>query len=135
MKKDLFLDSSIIIEFFKHNQEAIKIFEFILQNIEIFRININAIVWSEIVYQLIIKRKFPKNEIFEILNSFRKLEINSQIIELAENLIGELYSNDALNFATAYYFKIDFFITLDNDFKSNEDIKVIHSLKELKETI
>ena len=135
MKKDLFLDSSIFIEFFKQNQKAIEIFEFILDNIENFRININAIVWSEVVYQLVIKRKFPKNEIFEILNSFRKLEINSQIIEIAESLIGELYSNDALNFATAYYFKIDFFITIDSDFKSNGDIKVIHSLKQLKEII
>ena len=44
MKIDLFLDSSIFVEFFKKNVEAIEIFEYILQNIEKFRININAIV-------------------------------------------------------------------------------------------
>ena len=86
----------------------------------------------KLIYQLVIKRKFPKEDVFEVLNDFRKLEINSEIINIAESLVGELYTNDALNFATTYYFKIDYFVTLDKDFSSNEDIKVIYSVNELR---
>jgi len=135
VKVNVFVDSSVFVEFFKDKKEAIEIVEFIANNIEKIRVNINAIVWSEVVYQLVIKRKFPKEDVFEFLNSFKKLEINSEVIEIAQNFVGDLYTNDALNFASAYYFGINYFITLDSDFKSSEDIFVIQNVESLKEII
>ena len=81
MKNDIFVDSPIFIEFFKENEKAVIIFKFLLKNIEKFRVNINSVVWSRVVYQLLIKRKFPKNEIIEVLEGFRLLEINNSIVK------------------------------------------------------
>ena len=134
MKKDIFVDSSII-EFFKGNEKAINIFNFLLENIEKFRININLVVWSEVIYQLVIKRKFPKNEIIEVLRGFRLLEINGAIVNISNELVGELYPNDSLNFATSYYFGIRYFITLDSDYISNDEIKVVNDVLNLKEIL
>jgi len=47
-------------------------------------------------------------------------------------LIGGLYPNDALNFATTYYFGIKYFITLDSDYISNNEIQVINNVLDLK---
>ncbi len=135
MKVNVFVDSSVFVEFFKGKKEAIKIIEFIANNIEKIRVNINAIVWSEVVYQLVIKRKFPKEDVFEFLSSLKKLEINSEVIDIAQSFVGDLYTNDALNFASAYYFGINYFLTLDSDFKSSEDIFVIQNVESLKEII
>jgi len=135
VKVNVFVDSSVFVEFFKGKKEAIKIIEFIANNIEKIRVNINAIVWSEVVYQLVIKRKFPKEDVFEFLSSLKKLEINSEVIDIAQSFVGDLYTNDALNFASAYYFGINYFLTLDSDFKSSEDIFVIQNVESLKEII
>jgi len=81
VKNDIFVDSSIFLEFFKGNEKAVIIFKFLLDNIEKIRININSVVLSEVVYQLVIKRRFPKNEIIEVLEGFRLLEINNSIVK------------------------------------------------------
>jgi len=135
MKIDIFTDSSVFIEFFKKNEKAVSIFEYLLENVDKFRININSLVWSEVVYQLVIKRKFPKNEVINVLEGFRLLEINNSVVNIANELIGELYPNDALNFATSYYFGIRYFITLDSDYISNDEIKVINNVLNFKEII
>jgi len=122
-KITLFLDSNIFIEFFKENEKAIEIFSFILENSDKLKVFINGIVWSEVVYQLCIKRDLDKKEIFEILDSFTKLPINSEVVEVAKFGIDKgLYPNYSLNFACVKVYEIDYLVSLDNDFKDVEDL-------------
>jgi len=135
-KITLFLDSNIFIEFFKENEKVIEIFNFILKESDKVKICINAIVWSEVVYQLCIKRDFPKTDVFEFLNNFTKLSINSDVIKIAEYAIDNgLFTNDSLNYATYYYYNLHYFVSVDNDFEKLEEIKLINNISQLKEIL
>jgi len=120
----LFFDSSIIIETFKGNEKAVDIVERIykIENKEIY---INAIVFSEVSYQLLYRKDFKKDEVFEFLNGFNFLDTNFSIISISEFLMKKysLKPNDAIISATVKYFKIDYLVTLDNDYL-NLDIKI-----------
>ena len=120
----LFFDSSIIIETFKGNDEAIKIVKKVekIKNKNIF---INCVVFSEVSYQLSIKRTFSKDEIFEFLNSFLFLDINFSVVLLSQKYMKEynLKPNDALIAASVKYYDIDYLVTLDEDYK-NLDVEV-----------
>ena len=120
----LFFDSSIIIETFKGNNEAIEIIKKI-EKIEDKNIFINCIVFSEVSYQLSVRRTFSKDEIFEFLNSFLFLDVNFSVVLLSQKYMKKynLKPNDALISATIKYYNIDYLVTLDEDYK-NLDLKV-----------
>jgi len=119
----LFFDSSIIIETFKGNEKAVEIIEKI-KHIEK-KIYINTVVFSEVAYQLSIRRSFKKDEIFDFLNGFLFLDTNYSIILLAQKYIKEfnLKPNDAIISATVKYYNINYLVTLDSDYE-NLNIKV-----------
>jgi len=120
----LFFDSSIIIETFKGNEQAVNIVERIykIENKEIY---INAVVFSEVSYQLLYRKDFKKDEVFEFLNGFNFLDTNFSIISISEFFMKKysLKPNDAIISATIKYFEIDYLVTLDNDYL-NLDIKI-----------
>ena len=120
----LFFDSSVIIETFKGNNEAVKLIRKV-DKIEKKSIFINCVVFSEVSYQLSIKRSFSKDEIFEFLNSFLFLDINFSVVLLSQKYMKEydLKPNDALITASVKYYNIDYLVTLDEDYK-NLDVKV-----------
>jgi len=120
----LFFDSSIIIETFKGNEKAVDIVERIYK-IENKDIYINAIVFSEVSYQLLYRKDFKKDEVFEFLNGFNFLDTNFSIISISEFFMKKynLKPNDAIISATIKYFEIDYLVTLDNDYL-NLDIKI-----------
>ena len=120
----LFFDSSIIIETFKGNEKAVDIVERIYK-IENKDIYINAIVFSEVSYQLLYRKDFKKDEVFEFLNGFNFLDTNFSIISISEFFMKKynLKPNDAIISATIKYFEIDYLVTLDNDYL-NLNIKI-----------
>ena len=115
----LFFDSSIIIETFKGNREAVQIVEKI-KKIEKRDIYINSVVFSEVTYQLNIRRDFSLDVIFEFLNGFLFLNTNHKIILLTQEYIKKfsLKPNDAIISATVKYYNIDYLVTLDSDYES-----------------
>jgi len=120
----LFFDSSIIIETFKGNEKAVDIVERIYK-IENKDIYLNAIVFSEVSYQLLYRKNFKKEEVFKFLNGFNFLDTNFSIISIAEFYMKKynLKPNDAIICATVKYFEMDYLVTLDNDYL-NLDIKI-----------
>jgi len=120
----LFFDSSVIIETFKGNDKAIEIIKKV-RNIESKNIYINNIVFSEVTYQLSIKRDFSLDVIFEFLNGFLFLNTTHKIVLLAQEYIKKfnLKPNDAIISATVKYYNLDYLVTLDSDYE-NLDIEV-----------
>ena len=130
------IDSSVIIEALKGNKIAVDLF-LSLKQIVLKKIYINNIVWSEIVYQLVFKRDFKKEEIFEILNSFFFFVIDEEVLEKAQNFVClyNLRPNDALILATCKHYRIKYLISIDrNDFAipcEKEGIVLIDSAEKL----
>jgi len=136
----IFLDSSIIIESIKKNEEALKILKYIYIKLENIQLYINPIVWSEVTYQLVIKRKFDSNKIYEMLDNFNILKIDQNSIDISKKLINQynLYTNDSLNIASAVQFNINIFCSLDNDFLEvthKENIFLINNLQKIQSII
>ena len=98
---DFFLDSSVIIEGFKENNRAIEIITF-LRSVIFKKIFVNEVVWSEVVYQLCIKRNFNKKDVFYFLDKFFFLEVKKDVIKYAEKLLENynLKPNDSLILST-----------------------------------
>ena len=119
----LFFDSSIIIETFKGNERAVKIIQKI-KNIQK-TIYINEIVFSEVTYQLTIRKDFETAEVFNFLNNFLFLNSNFNIVLKAQDYIQNfnLKPNDAIIAATVKFYNLDYLVTLDSDYE-NLDIKV-----------
>lgn len=115
---DFFLDSSVIIEAFKGNENAIEIIS-ALKFLLFKKLYINEVVWSETVYQLCVKRFLEREEVFPFLDRFFFLNVGLNIIKIAKSLIisYNLKPNDALIFATCKYYNIRNLISLDEDFK------------------
>jgi predicted nucleic acid-binding protein len=133
---DFFLDSSVIIEGFKENNRAIEIITF-LRSVIFKKIFVNEVVWSEVVYQLCIKRNFNKKDAFYFLDKFFFLEVKKDVIKYAEKLLENynLKPNDSLILSTCKHYGIKHLISLDEDFEEpckKEGITLINSLEKLK---
>jgi predicted nucleic acid-binding protein len=126
----MFIDSSVLIEIFKGNEKAVEISQKLIFNNSI---SINEVVYSEVMYQLCFRKKFPKNKIGNLLlKSFNFLKIDKNVLKLSLNYIDNygLKPNDSLIFATCKYYKITKLITLDEDYReicNKEGIKFINS--------
>jgi predicted nucleic acid-binding protein len=136
---ECFIDSSLVVEAFKGNKIAVNLFS-LLKHIIFKKIYINNIVWSEIVYQLVFKRNFNKQEILDMLNKFFFLVINEKVLNIAGNFILEynLKPNDALILATCKHYGIKYLISIDEDFATpceKEGIVLINSTEKLKEIL
>ncbi len=130
------LDSSFIIEILKNNPKARKINE-ILENFNELNLFYNHIVFSEVVYQLVFKRKLNIDLVAEILNSFILLDLNRSVKDYSLSFIKNygLKPNDALILATCKHYKIENLISLDKDFEKacqKEGIILINSPEKLK---
>ena len=123
---DCFLDSSLIIEAFKRNKNAIEIIS-ALKSLLFKKIYINEVVWSETVYQLCIKRSLKREDVFSFLEKFFFLNIGLNIIKIAKDLIVSynLKPNDASIFAICKHYNIRNLIFLDEDFKEPCEKKML----------
>ncbi len=143
-----FIDSCILIETFKENgiEKANEIFEVILNamfNLEnVFFVN--AIVYSEVIYKLITKRKVKKEIeeefIFRLFEIFEWLDLPYSIKTKAIYCYKKynLKPNDALILATCKYYGIKYLISIDTDFLipcEKEEIVLINSAEKLKEVL
>ncbi|ACN99543.1 putative PIN domain protein [Sulfurihydrogenibium azorense Az-Fu1] len=152
MNNKIFIDSSIFIETFKGNTAAKEILEVAIDNFDVF---INSIVFSEVIFKLIVLKsgksiltiKNQKNLISslmkelesysELLLLFNVLEENKEILDISLKLMEkyDLLTNDALILATCKYYEIDKIASLDTDFEkatTNENIKLIRNVNDLK---
>ncbi|WP_028950845.1 type II toxin-antitoxin system VapC family toxin [Sulfurihydrogenibium subterraneum] len=152
MNNKIFIDSSIFIETFKGNTAAKEILEVAIDN---FDVCINSIVFSEVIFKLIVLKsgksiltiKNQKNLISslmkelksysELLLLFNVLEENKEILDISLKLMEkyDLLTNDALILATCNYYEIDKIASLDTDFEkatTNENIKLIRNVNDLK---
>jgi len=131
----IFLDKSI-----KKNEDALKILKYIYIKLENIQLYINPIVWSEVTYQLVIKRKFDSNKIYEMLDNFNILKIDQNSIDISKKPINKynLYTNDSLNIASTIQFNINIFCSLNNDFLEvthKENIFLINNLQKIQSII
>ena len=147
----IFIDSSIFIENFKGNTTAKEILEVAVDK---FDVCINSIVFSEVLFKLMVLKSGKsiltiksKNLISslikelknysELLLLFKVLEENKEILNISLRFIEKynLLTNDALILATCKYYGIDKIVSLDNDFEKatvSENIKLIRSVNDLK---
>ena len=141
-----FIDSNIFIESFKENglQEADKILKEIIQNLDNhLAFFINAVVFSEVSYHLIIKGKAKeqhKKYVETLLLTLEWKSITRNIGELALKLMHKykLRPNDALILATCKHYKIPYLISLDTDFENacaEEGITLINSFEEFSKIL
>jgi predicted nucleic acid-binding protein len=143
-----FVDSCIFIETFKENgkEEASRIFEYLLK--ALFDLEnvffVNAIVYSEVIYKLITKKKRKKEIIekfvFRLFETFDWLDIPYPLKNLAVSYYKKykLKPNDALILATCKHYNIKYLISIDNDFAipcEKEGIILINSIEKLKEVL
>lgn len=125
----LFLDSNIVIETIKKNPsdkhiEARRILELILKKfLFIHSIMVNLVVWDEVIYHLISKGKAHDiNFVAEYLKSlfalFDWVDVTEDVAFKALDLMLAygLKPHDALILSTCMLRKIDFLISLDEDF-------------------
>ena len=116
--RKIFIDSSVLIELFKGNQLA---YEKLYANGEADNLFfINPVVVSEITYILKKKLKFSYDQIFKILQGYEILPVDAMTVKKAFELMASynLRPNDALILATVLLHNIQYFITLDSDFKN-----------------
>ncbi len=151
MNNKIFIDSSIFIENFKGNTTAKEILEVAIDK---FEICINSIVFSEVIFKLMvlksdksiltIKSKNLVSSLIkelekysELLLLFKVLEENKEILNISLKLMEkyDLLTNDALILATCKYHGIDKIASLDSDFEKatiSENIKLIKNANELR---
>jgi len=144
-----FVDSCIFIETFKENgkEETSRMFECLLKALydleNVFFVN--AIIYSEVVYKLVTKKKRKKEImeefIFRLFETFDWLDIPYPLKNLAVSYYKKykLKPNDTLILATCKYYNIKYLISIDkNDFTipcEKEGIVLIDSVKRLKEIL
>jgi len=151
MNNKIFIDSSIFIENFKGNTTAKEILEVAIDK---FDVCINSIVFSEVLFKLMVLKsgksiltiksqnlissliKELKNY-SELLLLFKVLEENKEVLNISLRFIEKynLLTNDALILATCKYYGIDKIASLDSDFEKatvSENIKLIRSVNDLK---
>ena len=151
MNNKIFIDSSIFIENFKGNTTAKEILEVAIDK---FDLCINSIVFSEVLFKLMVLKsgksiltiksqnlissliKELKNY-SELLLLFEVLKENKEVLNLSLGFIEKynLLTNDALILATCKYYGIDKIASLDSDFEKatvSENIKLIRSVNDLK---
>ncbi|TCK04041.1 PIN domain-containing protein [Phorcysia thermohydrogeniphila] len=144
----LFVDSSVIIEALKQegNGEAKKIWETLLAYLLKPKIEfcVNAIVYSESVYKLVIKGKkessLVDDYVFRIFKVFSWMDIPYKVKEIAEGYLKQysLATNDALILATCKFHGVKYLISLDEDFATpcrGEGIFLINSAEKLREAL
>jgi len=142
----IFIDSNVIIETFKKEglKEATEILKIAIDNLESSLFYINEVVFSEVIYHLLIKGKI-KNELSKIylerlLFTFNWITIEKNIGKLSLKFI-EAYNlkpNDALILATCKHYNIPYLLSLDEDFKEacrKEGIVLIDSVEKLKKIL
>ena len=154
--KKFIIDSNILIEFFKGNESAKKIIDIISTDyVNQYFLSIDTI--EEILYILV--RHFSKKPYWELKNKpHLTKEVYETLIPLVDVLIEKIFylidtpstiksilfnlckqygmlPKDALLFALAIEYEVDYIITLDKDFKQINFVKVITSPNELKEVI
>ena len=126
--KKIFIDSSVIIENCKDNQQADILIAKNNQKDNI--IYINPIVVSEVVYILKKKLKYTIKQIEAILNEFHLLSIDTKTVTIAYNYMHQynMKPNDAMIAATCTYHKIPNLLTMDSDFEqvcNSENINIL----------
>ena len=136
----LFIDSSVIIEGLKGNQEALELVKLLLQTKLSITLHINSTVFSEVVYQLYYKQKFTLDSILNFISKPKILSEDKNVVEIAKKLIKiyKLKPNDALILATCKHHGIPYLISLDSDFIEpceREGIVLINSPAKLKEIL
>ena len=124
----IFIDSSILIELYKKNPDAI--LKFRVVNKSDFLLYINPIVVSGVVFILKKKLKLTVREIQQILKGLIILPIGQEIITITYDYMHKynMKPNDAIIAATCKYHKIRNLLTIDNDFEqvcSNENIEIL----------
>ncbi len=151
MNNKIFVDSSIFIENFKGNNIAREILQ---ESIDKFDICINGIVFSEIIFKLMILKSgksaltiksqklipsIVKNldDYSNLLLLFNVLEENKEILRTSFQFMQKynLLTNDALILATCKYYGITKLASLDKDFESiaaNENIQLINNPKDIE---
>jgi predicted nucleic acid-binding protein len=152
----IFLDSSVLVEYFKERTEAVELVEYIFSRSD-FRVFVNDIVYSEVAY-IFIRTKAGKshltlkrdeslvrklgeeflNSAYPVLETLEFLEVNRDVVSIANEFIVEygLLPNDALILATCKFYKIDCLVSLDEDFKKpckDEGMHLVSSLQDLKD--
>ncbi len=150
----IFLDSSVLVEYFKGKTEAVELLEHILSRID-FRIFVNDIVYLEVAY-IFIRTRAGKNHLtlkknksivsklgkeflnyaYPVLESLEFLELNRNTVSLANTFMIKygLLPNDALILATCKIYGIGSLASLDEDFKKpceSEGILLVSSLQDL----
>ena len=151
MNNKIFIDSSIFIENFKGNTTAKEILEVAIDK---FDVCINSIVFSEVLFKLMVLKtgksiltiksqnlissliKELKNY-SELLLLFKVLEENKEVLNISLKFMEkyDLLTNDALILATCKYYGIDKIASLDSDFEKatvSENIKLIRRVNDLK---
>ncbi|WP_010479593.1 type II toxin-antitoxin system VapC family toxin [Thermococcus zilligii] len=130
--KDLLVDSSVLIEYFKGNERAVKLLES-FENADVV-LHINDVVFSEVVYILLghylgrsprttkgNPEKLPPEieEVFEVLAAFGFIPVVQSTVFKAMALIQKyaMLPNDALILATCVEHGFSL-VTLDEDFKA-----------------
>ncbi len=149
----MFIDSNLFIEHSKGNSKAVEILENVLGNREVY---INDVVYSEVAY-IFIRANSGKNyfelkkdrrtvanaglnflnKLFPLLRLTKFLEVNENVIALANDYIIKygLLPNDALVLATCKFYEVDCLVSLDEeDFREpceKENIRLISDIKVL----
>ncbi|WP_297508580.1 type II toxin-antitoxin system VapC family toxin [Thermococcus sp.] len=138
--KDLLVDSSVLIEYFKGNEQAVKLLEsFEKADVVLY---INDVVFSEVVYILLgyyLGRsprtmkgnpdKLPSEiwEVFKVLRGFGFIPVEQSTVFKAMGLIEKyaMLPNDALILATCMEHGFSL-VTLDDDFKVSAEAEGVH---------
>ncbi|XRO76591.1 type II toxin-antitoxin system VapC family toxin [Methanocaldococcus sp. 10A] len=119
----VFVDSSVIIEGIKGNNDAVSL----LHSIENYELAINPIVFSEVVYIYMKYGKGDLRKVFDFLDTFIMLDLTEEIVKIAEKYITKfkLFPNDSLILATCKFYGFSL-ASLDSDFKKCCEVEEIN---------
>ena len=146
----VFVDSSVLVEFVKGNDEAKRVLHKLSEvDAEVF---INDIVFSEFVFHYIslksgvsplaVKEKrrigeyLGEEEPFDFINQFGVLQVDEEVVRLSYKLMRKhnFLPNDAIILATCIRHSVDLLATLDGDFEDackEEEVKVALKAEDL----
>lgn len=129
----VFVDSSVLIEFVKGNEQAREILNRLLElGAEVY---INDIVFSEFIFHYIslksglspltmkgkkeVGKYINERDPREFVDQFRVLDVNESVVSMAYDLIRKysMLPNDAIILATCKFHEIDLLASLDRDFE------------------
>ena len=140
-----FVDSCIVIEALRKmgSKEAGEIFNVILRELLCMEntFAVNAVVYSEVVYKLLVKSKakdsVSEEFIFKLFDVFEWLDVNVDVKDIAirYHKSYRLKPNDALILATCKHYGIKYLISLDKDFEracAEEKVVLVNDAEKLK---